>query len=295
MRHRVATGLASGVWAGWGEAFGGNAHQSQDGQFAGYSIDSGGLVMGADRALSDAPARLGAVMSYTHGSLDDHGDRQGSGMKVDAYGLLGYGSYMGSRSYTNATAGVLFDRFDTERVIDFEGFSGIAEGKHSGTQYLAKLDGGLPFTLGSRRNTTLTPLWSVSMSRLYQSGYVESGGNGAALRVNSTHDTSLLGAVGFKLQHGFETQRGYVVPEFRASYQHEFNNGADVQNAYFAADEAATAFTIRGPHYAANSAWVSAGITVVGNRNVSLSLKYDVEIANGYVDQTGGLRLRWAF
>jgi hypothetical protein len=39
----------------------------------------------------------------------------------------------------------------------------------------------------------------------------------------------------------------------------------------------------------------SVGATLLGGHDVAVSLKYDVETANGFLNQTGRLRVRWSF
>ncbi len=291
----VAAGESGGRIATWGEAFGGGAHQSGDGQFSGYAMSSEGLVAGGDVGVADTNLRVGAVFSYTHADLEEHGDRTGDTLALNSYGVLGYGSYLGDRAYVDLLAGVLADTFDTVRFVDFTGFSGVATGSHDGTQYVAKLAGGYRLPMGGASGTTLTPVWGVTYSRLNQNGYTESGGNGAALNVASQGDNSFKGEAGLKLERSFAMRSGDLVPELKLLYRHEFDDGAQLQTASFAADAGETTFSTLDVRPIENSGVLSAGVNLLGKDGITVSLKYSAEVASGYVSQGGALRVRWAF
>jgi len=299
----AANGTESGVSAGesgtgfatWGEAFGGGAHQSGDGQFSGYAMSSEGLVAGGDVRIADSNTRVGAVFSYTHADLHDHGDRTGDTMSLDSYGVIAYGSYLGAHAYVDVLGGVLSDKFDTVRVIDFTGFNGVASGTHDGTQYVAKLAGGYRLPMGASSGTTLTPVWGVIYSHLNQDGYTETGGNGAALNVASEGDNSLKGEAGLKLERSFKMASGDFVPEVKVMYRHEFDNGAQLQTASYAADASESTFSTLNVRPIENSELLSAGVNLLGKDGVTVTLKYTAEAASGYLSQGGSLRVRWAF
>jgi outer membrane autotransporter protein len=291
----VSAGESGRGLATWGEGFGGGSHQSQDGQFSGYSMSTDGLVAGADAAVGETNTRVGGVFTYSHSDLKEHGDRTGDTMGLNSYGVLGYASMLGNRAYADLIGGVLLDKFDTVRVINFPGFAGVAGGTHDGTQYVVKASGGYRFPMGTASGNTLTPVWGVSYSHLNQDGYTESGGNGGALTVSSSGDNSVKGEVGLKLEHSFPMASGDVVPELKILARHEFDNGAQLQTQSFAADEAATTFSTQNLRPVQNTGVLSTGVNLLGKDGVTVTLKYTAEVGSGYVSQGGSLRVRWAF
>jgi outer membrane autotransporter protein len=292
----ISTGESASGFSSWGEAYGGAGHQDGQGQFGGYTLTSEGLVAGGDLPVADSGVRVGGVFTFTNAGLHDQGDRTGDSTGLNAYGLLGYGTYLGSRAYADVVAGVMFDRFDTRRVVDFTGVSGAADGSHNGVQYVARADGGIPFNFGVPKTpTTLAPVWGLTVSHLDQSGYTETGDREIALNVRSEASTSVKGEAGFKLEHSFETSLGMVVPELRAVYRHEFDNSLQFQTSSFAADETNSVFGTQSMQPNVNSMVYSVGGTLLGDRDVAVTVKYEVETANGFLNQTGSLRIRWAF
>ena len=288
----VATGEAAPQWSAWGQAFGGHASQGERDGIDGYSANYGGLLLGVDKAVSER-WRAGGVFTYSNTLIDEAGDTAGDSTRVNAYGLIGYASYTHEPWYLNLSAGAVLQRYDTTRVVDFTGFSGVASGRFSGQQYVARAEAGYPLAL---RGVTLTPLASLTYSFLHQASYTESGGNGAALSVGTTNTSSVRSGLGVKLERGFATSYGEIVPDIQAQWIHEYDRTRQATGARFAADPTGqTAFTTVGPTPVVDLADVSLGVTLLRANNLTVSARYEVQAAPRFVSQTGIVRLRQFF
>ena len=291
----VAAGENAAGWAPWSEVLGSTGHQSTEGQFAGYGLSTEGILFGADKTLTPE-VRIGGLGSYTHASLTDHGDLVGDGTGLDNYGLFGYGTYVGARAYFDVSAGVMFDRFNTTRVVTIGDFSGAAFGKHNGLQEVVKGEGGYPFALNAQKTTTFSPLWGLGVMHLHQSAYDETGGSAAALAIGSSETWSVKSEVGGKLEHSIKATSATWVPELRVLWRHEFDRSATSQREAFLEDATgSTEFTTEGPRPEANTGLIEAGLTVLTHGDVTLAVRYQADVGSGYFDQGGRLRLRWDF
>ncbi|MGV2293649.1 autotransporter domain-containing protein, partial [Trinickia sp. YCB016] len=209
----------------------------------GYSANYGGLLFGADKAVGER-WRAGGAFSFTTTAVNNTGDSAGDSTRVNAYGLFGYASYTAPKWYANLSAGAVLQHYDTTRVVDFTGFSGTAQGQFSGQQYVAQAEAGYPIALGAY---TLTPLTNLTYSYLHQNAYTESGGSGAALSVGAAHASSVTSDLGVKLERGFGTAYGVLVPDVRLAWRHEYVHGAQLTSSRFAADASGeTTFTTTG-------------------------------------------------
>jgi outer membrane autotransporter protein len=205
----VSTDEGLAGWGVWGQAYGGHASQGEIDQVDGYSANYGGLLVGVDHPINDR-WRAGGVFTYSNTAVNNTGDTAGDTASVNAYGLIGYATYTGSPWYVNLSGAVMQQQFDTTRELAFQGFSGSASGHFSGQQYVARAEAGYPLALAG---LTLTPLASLTYSYQNQGSYTESGGNGAALSVNASHVNSVRSSLGAKLEKGFATRYGEIVPD----------------------------------------------------------------------------------
>ncbi|AJP58621.2 hypothetical protein UC34_20115 [Pandoraea vervacti] len=288
----VATGDGGPSFGVWGQAFGGHASQGMVDDIAGYSANYGGLMFGVDRAIGDKWL-AGGAFSFSHTKINGSDDNSGSSTQVNGYGLLAYASYLGSPWYVNLSGGIVQQRYNTTRVVNFTGFSGVASGAFSGQQYVARTEFGYPLALGS---STLTPLASLTYSYLHQGSYTETGGNGAALSVGTSHASSLRSALGARLERAFATRYGDIVPFAQAQWIHEFVNSRAVTGASYAGDfTGETAFTAVGPSPVRDLADLTLGATLVRSNNLSLTARYELQVGSRFVSQTASLRLQQRF
>ncbi|WP_353191068.1 autotransporter domain-containing protein [Pandoraea pnomenusa] len=291
-RNGIATGDGTPDYGVWGQAFGGHASQGMVDDIPGYSANYGGLLVGIDRALNERWT-VGGAFSYSHTRINGSDENAGSTTQVNGYGLLGYASYAGSPWYVNLSGGVVQQRYNTTRVVDFTGFSGTANGAFTGQQYVARTEMGYPLPLGS---ATLTPLVSLTYSYLHQSAYTETGGNGAALAVGSAHAISLRSALGARLEKAVATRYGDVVPFVQLQWIHEFVNSSAVTGASYAGDVTGeTAFTTVGATPVRDLANFTLGVTLMRSNLLSLTARYEVQAGSRFVSQTGSLRLQQRF
>ena len=289
----VATGEDPLQWNAWGKAFGGHASQDERDGVDGYSANYGGLLVGVDRAINDH-WRVGGVFSYSNTSINNTGDTAGDTTTINNYGLLGYASFTGINSwYLNLQAGIVQGHYDESRVLDsVTGIDGKSNGDYNGQQYVARAKAGYPLALG---NMTLTPLASLTYSYLHQGAYTESGGAGDALSVDASHSTSFKSSLGAKLEQGFSTKYGEIVPDVQAQWVHEYVHTRQVTGAQFAADPSETGFTTVGASPVSDLADLSVGVMVLRENTLSVSVRYELQAGSGYVSQTGIVRLTKSF
>jgi len=288
----IATGEKAAQTGVWGQAFGGHSSQNATQGIAGYSANYAGLLLGADRALSDR-WMAGGVFSYSNAAVNNTGSAAGDNTRVNSYGAIAYAGYTANPWYANFSAGVVQQRYNENRQINFTGFSGSANGSFSGTQYVARGEVGYPIAL---RIATVTPLASVTYSYQHQDGYTESGGNGAGLTMGASHTTSVKSELGAKIERAYQTRYGILIPGVQAAWRHEFDHTRALVNASYAADVTGeTGFSTLGANPTKDSGVLTAGITLLRQNNMTITAQYQLEAAPGYVSQGGTLRLRQLF
>lgn len=288
----IATGESSLDPALWGRIFGGQANQGERDGVSGYHANYGGFMLGGD--LQVRPDwRVGALFNLAHTNVGNDGNNSGSSASVNSYGLTAYAGYDGHPWYLNLTAGVARQMYSTTRAVSFSGFSGMANGSFKGNLYTTSVEAGYPLAVG---DATITPLAGVRYSTLKLDGYTETGGSGAALRVNGGSHGSLKSEIGAKYERSLKTRYGELIPFVRVGWNHEYRDTALTTNASFAADTSgSTAFTTQGASPLRNTAALSLGATLLQSKNLTLSARYTLEGAKGYTAQTGDLTLRWQY
>ncbi|RKP43493.1 autotransporter domain-containing protein, partial [Pararobbsia silviterrae] len=120
--------------------------------------------------------------------------------------------------------------------------------------------------------------------------------DGAALSVDASHAASVKSGLGFKIEQGFSTSYGELVPAFQAQWIHEYDHTQQVTGASYAGDPTgSTAFTSVGATPVKDLADLTLGATLLNKDNLSVILRYELQAGGGFVSQTGSLRLRKVF
>lgn len=276
----------------WGQAIGGHAHGDAHDQIDGYSTTYGGVLVGADKRISDN-WRAGGVFSYTNSKVDDLGDSAGDSARISTYGLTGHLTSAARPWYLNLFAEFVQQHYATTRTIDFPGFSSMTSGRFSGQQYLVRVETGYPWASG---NLTLTPIADITYGYLHQNGHTETGGDGAALAIDAAHVTSVKSDVGVKLERQFHTTLGNVAPYLQVQWRHEYVSNRMSVTANYAADSSGdTTFTTLGTKPISDIADITVGATLVNAKEFTLTARYDLQLAPHFIAQTGGLRLSKQF
>lgn len=290
----VATGddYASN-WIVWGQPFGGYARQDSTADISGYTAKFGGLIMGADRSLGD-DWRLGAAVNYSNTSVHGKGNLSGNTSTADNYGIIGYAGYTGEPWYLNLSAGVNRQNYSSVRRADFTGFSGAAQGKFNGQSVTLQTEFGYPVKLPA--DVVVTPLASLTYGYQHVDDYKETGGNGMALDVSSTHSQSVVSDIGARIEKTFATGLGSLTPFAQISWIHQYDNRQVSSHATYAADAVGeTSFITKGASPVEDMAGVAIGSTLYDANELSLDARYDLQAGDRYQAHTFSLRLRKMF
>jgi uncharacterized protein with beta-barrel porin domain len=99
-----------------------------------------------------------------------------------------------------------------------------------------------------------------------------------------------------KLEKGFTSAYGEVVPYLQVQWIHGYDHTRELTGASYAADPTGeTAFTTVGSAPVSDLADISVGATVLRANNLSLTVRYEIQAGAHFVSQTGTLRLRQLF
>lgn len=287
-----ASGMNSGDAARgigvWGQAFGYTGDQGTRSGSDGYDAQTAGMAFGVDAQVI-APVRVGMSFAYGTTGVDDKGTRNGNSTDIDSYLATLYGSYTGTPWYVEGMIQGGKHGYDSTRKVAFTGINQTITGKHDASQYGGRIGAGYPVRV---QNMTVTPVASLTYLRLDEDGYTETGGS-TALKLNSLSTDSLKSSLGAKFSLETKAGSATLIPEVRANWIHEFEDGAPTQTAAFAAG--GSSFTTTGVGPAANAINLGLGLTAALKNNLSLSANYDAEIKDQYVGHTGSLQLRADF
>lgn len=270
----------------WGQAFGAGLDQNELANVDGYRTHIYGAMAGFDNWIS-SNTRLGIAGGYGNTKISGTGDTPRNETGIDSYFGTIYGAYKGSGWYLSTRAGYAWHDYSTTRFVTVP-VNDVATGGHSGNQYSASAEIGTP--LHDRLSgATLTPVASLSWSRLDQSAYTEASANGAGLSIASQENTSLASGLGAKALLPIAED---TLLEGRAIWYHEFEDTNQQVTAAFADGPS---FLASGPNVGRDTAALGVGLFAYAATGVSFQLNYDALLRQDFVGHMGSSRLNVEF
>ncbi|MFA7306344.1 MAG: autotransporter domain-containing protein [Hyphomicrobium sp.] len=265
----------------WGQAFGAGMNQNERQDVDGYDARIYGLMVGYDNWISPG-MRVGVAGGYANTRIDDEGDTTHNHTDIDSYLIQAYGAVKGSGWYATGRTGFTWHDYDTQRAMT-EPFEDVAKGSHNGDQFNASVEIGAPM---AHSGTIITPVASLTYSRLHQDGYSEASDGGMALAVGSQNNDSFVSGLGVKALVPIASD---TVIEGRALWLHEFADDAQVVNASFAAGGGT--FTAAGPGVGRDSADLGIGMLAQIGFNSTFEINYDANVREDYLAHVGSARI----
>lgn len=260
--------------------------QTRDG-VDGYRAQSGGMVLGADTAVS-ASDRVGGAFSYSRASIDNRGVASQSA-HIDIYRLMAYGRHdIDDSTFVGWQGDVGTTRTSGDRSITFGGLARKAESDYSGTVAHVGADVGRVFLIDSA--TQFTPSLRADYAVVRNKAYTETGAGALNLSVQGQKAEQFLLAAHGKftralseglqlsgnlgLGYDFLAKRNRVVSTFVGGGASFVTEGLSAQR------------------FVANG---GVELTVVKAKGLELTARYDVELRRSFSNQSIGFKLAKKF
>lgn len=196
----------------------------------------------------------------------------------------------------SGSAGVGFDRFETERSIRIQDFSAVTIADWSGWHFTASGRVGRDFTQGRwliRPEATLTYL------SLFESAFNETAqGINAdtaaplALYIDDRESSTLLGAATLTAARRFGNDTSWWLPSLRIGYRGEFSNRTPETVARFGPD--GSPFTLNPRAIPGSGVLIGFGLSA-GSNYSTFTFGYDADVRDDFVRHTARILIRLAF
>ncbi|WP_297576721.1 autotransporter domain-containing protein [uncultured Deefgea sp.] len=272
----------------WLKPMGSWANQDDSNGVSGYKADSYGLVLGADRLITDQ-VRLGGALSYLRSKVDSNSSVAPQSAQVDGYRGIVYGSYsLDPRTDVNFQAALGRSHTEGDRAINFGGLNHVASSSYN--SWNAHLGAGIARSFNMAEKTTLTPSLRADYMYIHDAAYTETGAGALSLNVNDNSAQELTFSMDSKLNHAINEQviftanlgGGYDTLSQQSSISSAFVGGG-------------AQFITKGLDPSPWFARGGLGLMITNSKALEITARYDVEARNDFVNQTASIKLRMPF
>ncbi|AKA24285.1 membrane protein [Pseudomonas chlororaphis] len=287
-RLQAPGALVQGQGNAWLKVLGAWGKNDGDHDTEAYNSSIGGLLLGADGALSD-DTLLGAFAGYSDSSLSMGGGTH-SKASVDSYHL---GTYLGHELGAwrlSAGASHSWHRADVKRDLQFADVAGTQKAKVDART--SQVFGEAAYRLALPA-LALEPFGNLAYVHLHRDGFREKG-DAAALQAGSDSREAVLSTLGLRAAKSLDlSAQTRLDLSGSLGWQHNLSNTRAEEHLAFAAG--GTPFSVESTSLARNSALVGAKASLALSRDLRLSLEYSGQLASREKHHGAGLSLDWQF
>ena len=263
---------------------------NDDDNARGYDLATGSMLVGVDYRFGNHVA-IGIDGEYANSSADLAG-----GGRVDVDGGKGgafatvYGKgWFGSQIYVDLAGNGGWNSYDTKRIgLQDEDVRGSTDG----AEWNGMLAYGADWSCGKLTFGT----WSSLQYTDVQFNHFTERGSLAPLEFPDQDEDSLRTTSGIRASYEMKFGNcGFVRPEVRAAWQHEYGDHSYPIDSRFASG-AGDVFRVWGPVVGGDAALVDAGVTVQWNARFATFVFYDGVLGRSNYDSnavSGGFRLNF--
>jgi uncharacterized protein with beta-barrel porin domain len=247
----------------------------------GYDVNTGGFTMGVDYRVCPYFA-IGLTAGYAHSTvnLDAGGDIDVNSGKLGLYATaFSQGFYLDTAISGGPTG------YNSRRAA----LQGTASGSTNGGDFDFLVAVGYDWKYNG---LTIGPIASFQLGYVGIDAFSESGSL-APLKFPDQNFESERTGFGGRVSYDWKIGHVTVIPEFRATWVHEYGDTAFSIVAGFASG-AGNSFTVTSAETGRDSLAIGAGVSVIWNERVSTYVYYDGEVARTnyqYNAVTGGVRI----
>ncbi|MGU3492951.1 autotransporter domain-containing protein [Xanthobacteraceae bacterium A53D] len=277
----------------WMSGIGTTGSVSGNANASGLDYALGGTAFGLDYRVNPN-LLLGIAGGYVTGSQSVSGFSGDT--DTDTFSAVAYVAFTQGQLYVDALAGYASASNSLERRITSPGLTtGIAKGDTDAGQFLAQLEAGYSFNLGTPPGSAITPFGRLQVIALDQDAFTERGFSPYNLSVAAQSTTSVRSTLGADFTTRFDPGNGMPLDlGLRLGWVHEFADTTSAIRAAFASAPGAS-FTVSGAPLPRDSALVGLSAAVKVGNSGSLFASYDAEVGGGNDNHQlwGGFKFTW--
>ena len=278
----------------WGQLFGEKSMQESNDSKQKFTNNNFGGIIGIDRLIKSKnnDIIIGSAITINKASIAD--DLKIHSNDANYYQLSLYNNnfskiYKGF--YSKNLANFSFNKYKNLRNIKIENYQQIAKSNFSGKSY--SFESGFGYKAKIFDNFSITPDLSLQYFKFSQNSYKEKGLEDIILKVKSTNYDEFIAKFGVDFAGNFTYSEIQYKPNFSISWDRKLKNNRQLMRANFVNgnQEISNYLTI----LQRDKLNLGLGLNLLTQDNHKFNFKYNLQLANHFVNNVGFVEYSWEF
>ena len=278
----------------WGQIFGDKSLQKSNDSKQKFTTNNYGGIIGVDHLIKgeDNDMIIGSAITINKASTTD--DLKIHNNDANYYQLTLYNNNFSKNYegfYSKNLANLSFNKYNNLRNIKIEDYRQTVKSNFGGKSY--SFESGLGYKAKIFDNFSITPDFAIQYFNFSQNSYTEKGLNDVILKVKSTNYNELISKFGIDFASNFSYSQVQYKPNFSISWDRKLKNNRQLMRANF----------VNGNQEISNDLTIlqrdklnlGLGLNVLAQENHKFNFKYNLQVANRYLNNGGLAEYSWEF
>ncbi len=281
----------------WGQLFGDKSTQKNNDSKQKFSTNNYGGIIGIEKLIRGGNNILiGSAIAINKSQIDDNLKIHNS--DINSYQINFYNKNYAKNNegfYNKNLANFSFNKYNNLRNIKIENYEESVKSNLSGKNY--SFESGVGYKLKIIENFSITPDFSLQYFKFSQDSYKEKGSSDLALKIKGMNYNEFIAKLGIDFAGNFSHSQIQYKPNFSISWDKKLKNNRQIMQSNFINNNFDPNQTIKNNFIIAQKNIINLGfgLNLSDENNQKLNLKYNLQLANHFINNAGSLQYSWEF
>ena len=278
----------------WGQLFGNKLTLKSNDSKQKFNNNNYGGIIGFDRLIKskDNDILIGSAIAINKSRIFD--DLKIHNNNIDSYQIALYNinySKINEGFYSKNLANLSLNKYKNLRTLKIENYREDLKSNFSGKSY--SFESGFGYKFKIIDDFSITPDLSIQYFKLSQDSYTEKAQADSSLAVKGFNYNEFIAKLGVNFAGKFTYSEYEYKPNFAISWDRKLKNNRQLTQSNFVSGGDSNINSLK--ILQRDKLNLGFGLNLADKNNQRLNLKYDLQLANHFVNNVGFVEYSWEF
>ncbi len=281
----------------WGQIFGDKSTQKNSDSKQKFTTNNYGGIVGIERLIrGNNNILIGSAIAINKSKIGDNLKTHNS--DINSYQINFYNKNYAKNNegfYNKNLANFSFNKYNNSRNVKIENYEESVKSNLSGKNY--SFESGVGYKLKIIENFSITPDFSLQYFKFSQDSYKENDSSELALKIKGINYNEFIAKLGIDFAGNFSHSQIQYKPNFSISWDKKLKNNRQIMQSNFINNAFDATQTIKNNFIIAQKNIINLGfgLNLSDENNQKFDFKYNLQLANHFINNAGSIQYSWEF